>query len=100
MIPDPDDLLALVDAIYEAGFEPSRWSVALPRLVRALHAERGFLGFTSAVRGRTVSSVFHEFEPDFLNQWQGEFEGSDPWYERAGKLPTGRVAQGAQVVPF
>ena len=100
MIPDPDALPALVDAIYEAAFEPSRWSVALPRLVRALDAERGFLGFTSTVRGRTVSSVFHEFDPDFLKQWQGEFGGSDPWYERAGKLPTGKVAHGAQVVPF
>jgi len=100
VIPDPDALPALVDAIYEAAFEPSRWSVALPRLVRALDAERGFLGFTSTVRGRTVSSVFHEFDPDFLKQWQGEFGGSDPWYERAGKLPTGKVAHGAQVVPF
>ena len=100
MIPDPDALLALVDAIYEAAFEPSRWSVALPLLVRALNAERGFLGFTSTVPGRTSSSVFHEFDPEFLNQWQGEFGGSDPWYERAGSLPTGKVAQGAQVVPF
>jgi DNA-binding CsgD family transcriptional regulator len=100
MFPDPDALFALIDAIYEAAFEPSRWSVALPLLVRALNAERGFLGFTSTVRGRTVSSVFHEFEPEFLNQWQGEFGGSDPWYERSGKLPTGKVAQGARVVPF
>ena len=100
MIPDPDALLALVDAIYEAAFEPSRWSVALPLLVRALNAERGLLGFTSTVRGRTIGSVAHEFDPEFLNQWQGEFGGSDPWYERAGNLPTGKVVQGAQVVPF
>ncbi|HXK23887.1 MAG TPA: hypothetical protein VMS55_14540 [Myxococcota bacterium] len=52
------------------------------------------------MRGRTISSAFHEFEPEFLNQWQGEFGGSDPWYERAGKLPTGKVAQGAKIVPF
>ena len=100
MTPHPDALLALVDAIYEAAFEPSRWSVALPLLVRALNAERGFLGFTSTVRGRTLSSVAHEFDPEFLRQWQGEFGGSDPWYERAGNLPTGRVVQGAEVVPF
>lgn len=100
MIPDPDALLALVDAIYEASFEPSRWSIALPLLVRALNAEQGFLGFTSTVRGRTISSVAHEFHPEFLNQWQGEFGGSDPWYERGGKLPTGKVVQGAEVVPF
>ena len=100
MIRDPDGLDALVDAIYEAAFEPRRWSIALPMLVRALAAERGFLGFTSTVRGRTSSSVFHEFDPEFLSQWQGEFGGSDPWYERAGKLPTGKVAQGAQIVPF
>src|SRR5262249_24619264 len=90
-IPDPDALLALVDAIYAAAFEPSRWSVALPLLVRALHAERGFLGFTSTVRGRTISSVAHEFDPEFLNRWQGEFGGSDPWYDRGGNLPTGQV---------
>ena len=100
MAADSDAFDALVDAIYEAAFEPSRWSVALPLLVRALNAERGFLGFTSTVPGRTSSSAFHEFDPEFLNQWQGEFEGSDPWYERAGKLPTGKVAHGAEVVPF
>jgi DNA-binding CsgD family transcriptional regulator/PAS domain-containing protein len=100
VIADPDALLALVDAIYEAAFEPSRWSVALPMLVRALNAEQGFLGFTSTVRGRTISSVAHEFHPEFLDQWQGEFGGSDPWYERGGRLPTGKVVQGAQVVPF
>jgi DNA-binding CsgD family transcriptional regulator len=72
----------------------------LPLLVRALNAEQGFLGFTSTVRGRTISSFAHEFNPEFLNQWQGEFGGSDPWYDRGGNLPTGKVVQGAQVVPF
>src|SRR5262245_15298877 len=100
VIPDPDALLALVDATYEAAFEPSRWTVALPLLVRALNAEQGFLGFTSTLPGRTIASFAHEFDPEFLNQWQGEFGGSDPWYEKAGNLPTSKVVQGAQVLPF
>jgi DNA-binding CsgD family transcriptional regulator/PAS domain-containing protein len=100
VIPDPDALFKLVDAIYEAAFEPGRWSIALPLLVRTLNAEKGFLGFTQTVRGRTISSVAHEFAPEFLSHWQGEFGGSDPWYERAGNLPTGKVAQGARVIPL
>src|SRR5690606_31873411 len=90
----------LVGSIYEAAFDPRRWQATLPRLVAALHGERGFLGFTSTLRGHSRSTISCEMDPEFLTRWQGEFAGADPWYDRSGALPTGTVVQGLEVVPY
>jgi len=97
---DMASLAELVGSIYEAALEPSRWAVTLPRLVTALHADRGFMGFTSHVRGHTLTTVSHEVDPEMLREWQQDFAGFDPWYEKSGALATGTVVQGLEVLPW
>lgn len=97
---DMETLAALIGSIYEAAFEPNRWTVALPRLTAALHADRAFLGFTSTVRGRSLTTMSHDWDDGVLRRWQDEYGGYDPWYDRSGNLRTGTVVQGVDVVPW
>lgn len=98
--PDVESLLGLVGSIYEAAFEPERWNGVLPRIVSALNAHRGFMGFTRTTGARSVSTVSHEVDDDFVERWQGEFAGFDPWLDRSGPIPTGQVVQGVEVIPW
>lgn len=97
---DMATLSDLVGAIYEAALEPEHWKAVLPRLVAALHAERGFLGFTSQVGSQTQTTVSHEVDPEMLRSWREDFANLDPWNEKSGTLQAGTVVQGLDLLPW
>ncbi len=92
--------LDVVSSFYEAALEPQRWPDVLPRLLAAMGAERAVMGFVTSTPGQTNLSLTHEVDVDLLRVWESEFDRLDPWYERAGVLPTGTIVRGVELISW
>lgn len=98
------EILRLLDAVYEAAFEPARWFDALDVAV-ALHGARGGrINFTEFALPRDTTLAVRGIDADFHGRWMAEHAGQDVWairgLERLLEDPRRRTATGAELVPF
>lgn len=96
------DILQLLDAIYEAAFEPARWSDAL-RACRGLYdCHAGKVGSVDLTTGASTTLALQGIDPVIHDAWEEEFADQDVWAQAGMKAlsenPTNRTYTGGELV--
>ncbi len=85
-----DQVLALIDDIYEAGADPSRWLSTMERLADATGGFDAVIGGMSGVKAPVFMAP--RTDPAMVALYTSHYHASNPMQLGARKLPAGRAA--------
>ena len=85
-----DDLLALIDLIYESTFDSTLWPTALTRLADTTGTAQVGLGVLDR-RAHTFDSIAPRTDPVMHASYQNYWAFHDPRWPRAAQQPAGKI---------
>ena len=95
-------LIQLLDAVYEAAFEPVRWERVLQEATELYGTRSGKMGSVDFATGGSMTWALRGIDPEVHDLWEAEFADQDVWArEGLAKLarePGRRTLVGAEVV--
>jgi DNA-binding CsgD family transcriptional regulator len=82
----------LAGGLYDAAVEPELWCGAIGRIVEAVHCRSGVL-YEHDRRSNVSSALgFHEFNPEFMRDYEAYYGAIDPWNAKVKHWPVGLAA--------
>lgn len=84
-----DEVLSLIEDIYQAGTEPQHWSVVLMRLADALECSEATIGGQTAVKLPQVLSP--RTDPDYIASYVAHYHVRNPIQLAVMATPVGQV---------
>jgi DNA-binding CsgD family transcriptional regulator len=89
----------LAGGLYDAAVEPDLWCGAISRIVEAVRCRSGVL-YEHDVPSKVSSAVgFHEFNPDFMRDYEAYYGAIDPWNTKVMHWPVGVAAPTYVLIP-
>lgn len=82
--------LPVVESIYDAAVDPSRWSAALERLA-APTGGKGFIVIHDPVTAAGSCTVFANWEDSWIDVYNEYYAGRNAWLARVAKRPVGKA---------
>jgi len=96
------ELIRLLDAIYDAAFEPGRWEEVLRSAVDLYGCHAGKVGSIDVQTGAATTLALRGIDPELHDLWEAEFADRDVWaeagLEEVSRRPDHRTFTGAQLV--
>jgi DNA-binding CsgD family transcriptional regulator/PAS domain-containing protein len=92
-----DQLLSLIDGIYGAAADASRWPVVLQRIADVFNAGEASLSAVSATEVPWLMAP--RTDPKFLESYGTYYHPLNLFWQRSSRLPVGTVATDAMVLP-
>jgi DNA-binding CsgD family transcriptional regulator/PAS domain-containing protein len=89
----------LAGALYDAAVEPERWHGAIGRIVETLGCRSGVLYEHDVSRNVSSAVGFHEFNPEFMRDYEAYYGAIDPWNARVRHWPIGVAAPTYVLMP-
>jgi DNA-binding CsgD family transcriptional regulator len=84
-----EDLAAV---LYDAAVEPELWSAAIGRIVAAVGCRSGVLYEHDRASNVSTAIGFHEFNAEFMRDYEAYYGALDPWNTRVQHWPIGVAA--------
>ncbi len=87
-----DDLLPLIDLIYQAGTEPAQWRAVLERIIARHHGSAVlFIQDTRTNNAGFVECMGHD--PVFMRSYAGHFAAINPMKDKWAAAPEGAIIE-------
>jgi DNA-binding CsgD family transcriptional regulator len=82
----------LAGGLYDAAVAPELWCGAIGRIVEAVRCRSGVL-YEHDVRSNVSAAIgFHEFNPEFMRDYEAYYGAIDPWNAKVMHWPVGVAA--------
>jgi DNA-binding CsgD family transcriptional regulator/PAS domain-containing protein len=82
----------LAGGLYDAAVEPDLWCGAIGRIVEAVRCRSGVLYEHDVPSNISSALGFHEFNPDFMRDYEAYYGAIDPWNAKVMHWPVGVAA--------
>lgn len=83
--------LALLDTLYAAAMEPSRWEVFAQQLAAALGAKSALIRLLDSAASKCSYSAPFNFDPEYLGLYAQHYISIDPILEHLKETPNNRI---------
>lgn len=96
---DEERLLQSIDRIYEASYDPSRWSLVLELIGEITGSDKIFILYRDNELQASRMFLSRGVGANFLQEFNELWEGRDPYFDEMSKVPVGTAKATYQVYP-
>lgn len=89
----------LVEGVYDAGLDPTRWPECLGRISDFLDHAFIALHAHDIAAGMNLGILAYRYEASYLRSYAGHYAGMNPWNQMLARMPVGQALPSECIVP-